>query len=93
MKTKPACPRNSARRSIEQDAAAGRGRMLHLKPNSRAAGCDCGAGNDPPWKASFEEAERQCAAEWYIAEYESASMGSFVRSLSVLREAFREYRL
>ena len=72
----------------------GRGRTLHLKPYSRTAGYDCMVGRDDlPWKAFFSEAERQGATEWYIAEYESAAMGSDLEGLRVMREAFREYGL
>jgi len=73
---------------------SGRGRTLHLKPYSRASGYDCMVGQDDlPWKAFFEEAQRQGVTEWYIAEYESAAMGSDLTGLTIMREAFREYGL
>jgi sugar phosphate isomerase/epimerase len=73
---------------------SGRGRTLHLKPYSHTTGYDCMVGQDDlPWKAFFEEAERQDVTEWYIAEYESAAMGSDLDGLTIMREAFREFGL
>jgi len=75
-------------------ALSGRGRTLHLKPYSRAAGYDCMVGQDDlPWRDFLNEAERQGATEWYIAEYESAAMGPDIEALKKLREALREYGL
>jgi len=72
----------------------GRGRTLHLKPYSHAAGYDCLVGQDDlPWAAFFEEAGRQGATEWYIAEYESKALASDLMGLKIMREAFREYGL
>jgi sugar phosphate isomerase/epimerase len=72
----------------------GRGRTLHLKPYSHAAGYDCMVGQDDlPWAAFFQEAERQGATEWYIAEYESRALASDLMGLKIMREAFREYGL
>ena len=75
-------------------AHSGRGRTLHLKPYSRAAGFDCMVGQDDlRWREFFSEAERQGVTEWYIAEYESAAMGTDLEGLKIMREALREYGL
>lgn len=75
-------------------AHAGRGRTLHLKPYSLATGYDCVVGQDDlPWRDFLNEAERQDATEWYIAEYESAAMGTDVEGLKIMREALGEYGL
>lgn len=73
---------------------SGRGRTLHLKPYSRAAGYDCAVGQDDlPWRDFLDEAKRQDATEWFIAEYESAAMGTDLEGLKNMREALREYGL
>jgi sugar phosphate isomerase/epimerase len=75
-------------------AHAGRGRTLHLKPYSKLAGYDCMVGQDDlPWRNFLNEAERQGATEWYIAEYESAAMGTDMEGLKIMREALGEYGL
>ncbi len=73
---------------------SGRGRTLHLKPYSHAAGYDCVVGQDElPWRDFLDEAGRQGVTEWYIAEYESAAMGTDLEGLKIMREALREYGL
>lgn len=72
----------------------GRGRTLHLKPYSHAAGYDCVVGQDDlPWREFLNEAGRQNVTEWCIAEYESAAMGTDLEGLKIMREALREYGL